>query len=162
DAHGRAAEAAGGGRQRAHTAAGKAVASGRVHHPMPPLSRSRGGGDSAFPRAFVIGGTDPRIARGQYHLAIPTREPRAMSAASAKWSNPFYVLFVLWLVGAGLYILYAWMTYSGLYRWAAEWEMAQWGSYEVEGTLIGLFLALVGLPAGALALLGKLSGRPAA
>jgi hypothetical protein len=54
------------------------------------------------------------------------------------------------------------MTYSGLYRWAAEWEMAQWGSYEVEGTLIGLFLVLVGLPAGALALLGKLSGRPAA
>ena len=82
-----------------------------------------------------------------------------MPAASAKWSNPFYLLFVVWLVGGGLYILYAWTTYSGLYRWAAEWEMAQWGSYEVEGTLVGLFFALIALPAGVLALLGKLLGR---
>jgi len=82
-----------------------------------------------------------------------------MPAASAKWRNPFYLLFVVWLVGGGLYILYAWTTYSGLYRWAAEWEMAQFGSYEVEGTLVGLFFALIGLPAGVLALFGKLLGR---
>src|SRR5215467_4918103 len=82
-----------------------------------------------------------------------------MPAASAKWRNPFYLLFVVWLVGGGLYILYAWTTYSELYRWAAEWEMAQFGSYEVEGTLVGLFFALIGLPAGVLALFGKLLGR---
>jgi hypothetical protein len=81
-----------------------------------------------------------------------------MSAASTKWRNPFYLLFVLWLVGGGLYILYAWMTYSGLYRWVAEWEMAQWGSYEIEGTVIGLFVALI-VPAAVLAFIAKAFGR---
>jgi hypothetical protein len=85
-----------------------------------------------------------------------------MSAASARsLTKPFGLLCALWLVGAAGYIGYAWITYSGLYRWAAEWEMAQFGSYEVEGTVVGLFVALIGLPAGLLALLGKALGRPA-
>ena len=85
-----------------------------------------------------------------------------MSAASARsLTKPLGLLCALWFVGAAAYILYAWIAYSGLYRWAAEWEMAQFGSYEVEGTVIGLFVALIGLPAGLLALLGKALGRPA-
>jgi len=85
-----------------------------------------------------------------------------MSAVSVKsLTKPFGLLCALWLVGGAGYIGYAWITYSGLYRWAAEWEMAQFGSYEVEGTVIGLFVALIGLPAGLLSLLGKAFGRPA-
>jgi hypothetical protein len=87
----------------------------------------------------------------------------AMAAASTKsLTKPFGLLSALWLAAGGAYILYAWITYTGLYRWAAEWEMAQFGSYEAEGTVIGLFIALIGLPAGLLALLGKKLGRPAA
>lgn len=85
-----------------------------------------------------------------------------MSAASAKaLTKPFGLLSALWLVGSIGYIGYAWITYSGLYRWAAEWEMAQFGSYEIEGTVLGLFVALVAVPAALLALLGKALGRPA-
>jgi hypothetical protein len=85
-----------------------------------------------------------------------------MSAASAKsLTKPFGLLCALWLIGSVGYIGYAWITYSGLYRWAAEWEMAQFGSYEIEGTVLGLFFALVAAPAGLLALLGKAFGRPA-
>jgi hypothetical protein len=85
-----------------------------------------------------------------------------MSAASAKsLTKPFGLLSALWLIGSVGYIGYAGITYSGLYRWAAEWEMAQFGSYEIEGTVIGLFFALVAAPAGLLALLGKAFGRPA-
>ena len=84
-----------------------------------------------------------------------------MSAASAKApTKPFGLLSALWLIGGIGYIGYAWITYSGLYRWAAEWQMAQFGSYEIEGTVLGLFVALVAAPVALLALLGKAFGRP--
>jgi len=72
-----------------------------------------------------------------------------------KLRNPLYLLFMLVMVGGAAYILYAWMTYSGLFRWTAEWEMAQFGSYDVEGTFIGLLFLVVGVPALVLARIEK-------
>ena len=72
-----------------------------------------------------------------------------MSASSAKSpAKPLNLLGVLWAVAAGGYLVYAWISFTGLFRWAAEWQVAQFGSYEVKLTLLGLFILLM-LPAGA-------------
>ncbi len=61
---------------------------------------------------------------------------------------------------AGLaYGIYSMATYSGLYRWAAEWQMDHFGSYDVELTAIGLIFVLFLTP---LVVMGVyLKGRPA-
>jgi hypothetical protein len=34
------------------------------------------------------------------------------------------------------YILYGWINYAGLYRWFAEWQLAQFGAYELKLTFV--------------------------
>jgi len=82
-----------------------------------------------------------------------------MSASSAKSpAKPLNLLGVLWAVAAGGYLVYAWISFTGLFRWAAEWQVAQFGSYEVKLTLLGLFILLM-LPAGLLmSLAGSMPG----
>jgi hypothetical protein len=80
-----------------------------------------------------------------------------MSAASAR-SNSVKLLAMLWMVAAGGYVLYAWITFSGLYRWAAEWEVAQFGSYEVELTLLGFIVLVVLSGAALMSLAGPVPG----
>lgn len=61
---------------------------------------------------------------------------------------------------AGLaYGIYSMATYSGLYRWAAEWQMDHFGSYDVELTAIGVIFVLFFTPLGVMGAIFK--GRPA-
>ena len=54
--------------------------------------------------------------------------------------------------------IYSIATYSGLYRWVAEWEMAHFGSYDVELTALGVIIVPLVTP---LVVLGiYLRGRP--
>jgi hypothetical protein len=43
-------------------------------------------------------------------------------------------LSVLWLAVVGTYWVWAAITFSGLYRWLAEWQTAQFGGYYPRGT----------------------------
>ncbi len=52
-----------------------------------------------------------------------------------------------WSIGALILMLACWMTYSGPYRWAAEWQLKHFGSYEMKLTLFGPLIVLM-LPAG--------------
>ncbi len=53
-------------------------------------------------------------------------------------------------------MLWCWMTYSGPYRWFAEWQMQNFGSYELKITLFGPLIILL-IPVGFLAGWGPLA-----
>ena len=36
-------------------------------------------------------------------------------------------LSVLWIAVVGVYMIWGVFNYAGLYRWLAEWQIAQWG-----------------------------------
>ena len=46
-------------------------------------------------------------------------------------------LAIIWIITAFLVMLWCWMSFSGPYRWFAEWQMQHFGSYELELTLFG-------------------------
>lgn len=53
------------------------------------------------------------------------------------------VTLVLWCAAELSYVAYAAMSYSGLYQWLAESELAWFGAYDPSGTVIGLLMALL-------------------
>lgn len=59
----------------------------------------------------------------------------------------FLGLSWLWLVAVFGYMIWGAFEYHGLYRWLAEWQLAQWGGYYRKWTAIlpGLILALPAL-----------------
>jgi hypothetical protein len=52
----------------------------------------------------------------------------------------------LWVLAVGAYMTWSMIAFEGLYRWLAEWQMAQWGRYYTKATL-ALPLLILGLPA---------------
>jgi len=68
-------------------------------------------------------------------------------------------LAVIWIIGAFLVMLWCWMTYSGPYRWFAEWQMEHFGSYELKVTLFAPLIILL-TPVGFLAGWGPLAAPP--
>jgi hypothetical protein len=68
-------------------------------------------------------------------------------------------LAVAWVIGAVGLMLFCWMTWSGPYRWFAEWQMEHFGSYELKITLIGPLIILL-IPVGLLAGWGPLGAPP--
>jgi hypothetical protein len=73
-------------------------------------------------------------------LAMPTRRTLSM----------------IWMVGSFAAAAWFWLSYSGPFRWAAEWQMDHLGQYEVKPTLVLILIVLL-LPCG---FLGRRS-RPA-
>ena len=59
-------------------------------------------------------------------------------------------LALAWCGAVLAYVAYTAVTYTGLYRAAAEWQQAQFGSYGPERTVIALLIGLC-LPACLLA-----------
>ena len=59
------------------------------------------------------------------------------------------ILAVVWTVGVLGAMVWFWATYSGPYRWAAEWQLARFGSYGEKITLLGPLLVLM-IPAALL------------
>jgi len=59
---------------------------------------------------------------------------------------------VVWLyvIAAGAYIFYSWYSYTGLFRFAAEWQLERYGSYSVKLSLLVPLLLLL-LPGAVLA-----------
>lgn len=53
--------------------------------------------------------------------------------------------WVIWLyiAAASAYIFYEWYAYAGVYRLAAEWQLENYGSYQVRLTLIVTILVLL-------------------
>jgi hypothetical protein len=69
-------------------------------------------------------------------------------------------LAIVWSAAAFLIMLWSWAFYSGPYRWAAEWQMENFGSYEEKLTLFGPLIVLL-IPAGFLGGWGPLTPRTA-
>ena len=65
---------------------------------------------------------------------------------------------VIWIcyAAAVAYIGYSWYTYSGLFRLAAEWQLANFESYSLKVTLLALAVALI-VP---IAIVARLFGGP--
>jgi hypothetical protein len=57
------------------------------------------------------------------------------------------MLAIVWTLGAFLLMLFFWITYSGPYRWAAEWQMEHFGFYQEKITIFGPLIVLL-IPAG--------------
>lgn len=55
----------------------------------------------------------------------------------------------LYIAAACAYVFYEWYSYTGLYRLAAEWQLEQFGSYQLKLTLIVPILVLL-MPAAVL------------
>jgi hypothetical protein len=69
-------------------------------------------------------------------------------------------LTVVWTPVASIYTFYAWITYTGLYRWLAEWHMEGTGRYSPTETLFDLLGLLIGPPVAVILLLNKLGVLP--
>jgi hypothetical protein len=89
--------------------------------------------------------------------ARPDSRRRQPNGGHLEWNSmqTRRILAIFWTVGAFLLMLWCWTTYSGPYLWAAEWQMAHFGSYQVKLTLFGPLIVLL-LPAGFLAGWGPL------
>jgi hypothetical protein len=57
------------------------------------------------------------------------------------------ILAIIWSVGAFLMMLWGWIAFAGPYRWAAEWQVENFGSYQEKITLFGPLIVLL-IPAG--------------
>jgi hypothetical protein len=68
------------------------------------------------------------------------------------------VLAIVWTVGAFVLMLWCWATYTGPYRWAAEWQLEHFGSYGEKVTLFAPLIILL-IPAGFLGGWGPLVPR---
>jgi len=68
-------------------------------------------------------------------------------------------LAIIWVIGAFVVMLWGWMTWSGPYRWFAEWQMEHFGSYELKITLFAPLIILL-IPVGFLAGWGPLGAPP--
>jgi hypothetical protein len=68
---------------------------------------------------------------------------------------------LLWTIGAFAAMGWFWYSFSGPYQWFAEWEMRQFGSYEVKLTLFIPLLILL-IPAGFIGGWGPPAKRPGA
>jgi hypothetical protein len=66
--------------------------------------------------------------------------------------------FVIWVcyAAAVAYIGYSWYTYSGLFRLAVEWQLANFQSYSLKMTLLALTVALI----APVAIVARLKGGP--
>jgi hypothetical protein len=66
--------------------------------------------------------------------------------------------FVIWMcyAAAVAYVGYSWYTYSGLFRLAVEWQLANFESYSLKATLAVLAVALI-LP---VAIVARFAGGP--
>jgi hypothetical protein len=64
-----------------------------------------------------------------------------------------------WAIAVFALMSWCWYSYSGPYRWAAEWQLKQFGSYEVELTLVVPLLVLL-IPAGFIGGWGRPKPRP--
>jgi hypothetical protein len=66
--------------------------------------------------------------------------------------------FVIWTcyAAAVAYIGYSWYTYSGLFRLAVEWQLANFESYSLKVTLLALTVALI----APVAIVARLLGGP--
>ena len=62
----------------------------------------------------------------------------------------------LWAAAATLYIFYAWVTFSGLWRWLAELQVGLFGAYSLNMTMVALLVVVI-VPA---ALLRRWFGGP--
>src|SRR5258708_22112555 len=56
-------------------------------------------------------------------------------------------LAILWTAGAFGLMLWCWAFYVGPFRWAAEWQLEHFGSYNEKITLFGPLIVLL-IPAG--------------
>jgi hypothetical protein len=65
---------------------------------------------------------------------------------------------VIWIcyAAAVAYIGYSWYTYSGLFRLAVEWQLANFESYSLKATLVVLAVALI----APVAIVARLKGGP--
>ena len=57
------------------------------------------------------------------------------------------ILGLIWAIGMFALMLWGWASYSGPYRWAAEWQLAHFGSYAEKITIFGPLIVLL-IPAG--------------
>jgi len=57
-------------------------------------------------------------------------------------------LAIVYAAAVAAYVVYGWVSYAGLYRWFAEWQMAQFGYYNGRITLLVPLLALLLIGAG--------------
>jgi hypothetical protein len=66
--------------------------------------------------------------------------------------------FMIWVcyAAAVAYIGYSWYTYSGLFRLAVEWQLANFQSYSLKMTLLALTVALI----APVAIVARLKGGP--
>jgi hypothetical protein len=64
-----------------------------------------------------------------------------------------------WTIAAFALMSWCWLTYSGPYRWAAEWQLKQFGSYEIKLALFVPLLILL-IPAGFIGGWGPAAPRP--
>ena len=66
--------------------------------------------------------------------------------------------FVIWMcyAAAVAYVGYSWYTYSGLFRLAVEWQLANFESYSLKVTLLALAVVLV----APVAVVARLTGGP--
>lgn len=58
----------------------------------------------------------------------------------------FLILSWLWLIAVVAYMAWATVAYEGLYRWLAEWQIANWGGYYRKWTA-ALPIVILALPA---------------
>jgi len=70
------------------------------------------------------------------------------------------VLALIWVAGAFAVMLWGWAFYAGPFRWAAEWQLEHFGSYEMRLTLFGPLIVLL-IPAGLIGGWGPLAPPPA-
>ena len=59
------------------------------------------------------------------------------------------ILAMAWTIAAFALMLWCWAFYAGPYRWAAEWQLARFGSYGEKVSLFGPLILLL-IPAGLL------------
>jgi hypothetical protein len=69
-------------------------------------------------------------------------------------------LAMAWMAGAFAVMLWGWIAYAGPFRWAAEWQLEQFGYYEVRATLFLPLIVLL-IPAGFIGGWGPMAKRPA-
>ena len=52
------------------------------------------------------------------------------------------ILAIIWSIVAFLVMLWGWIAFAGPYRWAAEWQVENFGSYQEKITLFGPLMVL--------------------
>ena len=54
-------------------------------------------------------------------------------------------IFYAYMAVVTIFVIYGWATYSGPYRWFADWQIEQFGSFDEKLTVLGPLALLVGI-----------------